>query len=437
MKNHSQSRSKLSGLPVGWTSVQPPKSQIGFGTQSQSQQAESLLTHADEGHVMTIAPTGAGKGVSAVIPALLSHPGPVFVIDLKGENYKVAARRRRELGHTVVGLDPFNYLLKDPDTFNALDLMWLPGSAPDCDSELIAELLCGGQTSFSKDVFWEISGRGMNTGLIGLAGEDADPAQRNICKVLDYLYADDVDYSIALQLDKHQFQNKLARQELVAYLQHEQDKCRPSVKSTAQTMTKSLGSECVRASLSRTSFDLKGWLRGDPIDIFLIFPPDKLESHRNLLRLILGALTVVLLRRQEIPEHRTLLLLDECAQLGNLGMLRTALTLLRGYGTQVWSFWQDLSQLKHLYPSDWETILNNSSVVQAFGFTNAWMAKCSADVMGMPADELLEMGRDEQVLLRPGRRAEKTRRVNYLTDAIFKGQFDPNPRYAKTGPRTM
>jgi type IV secretion system protein VirD4 len=437
MKNTSQSRGKISGLPVGWTSGSPCKSQIGFETQAQPEFAESLLTHADEGHVMTIAPTGMGKGVSAVIPALLSHPGPAFVIDLKGENYKVTARRRREMGHTVVGIDPFNYLLKDPDTFNPLDLLWLPGSAPDCDSELIAELLCGGQTSFSKDVFWEISGRGMNTGLIGLAGEDADPAQRNVCKVLDYLYADDVDYTIALQLDKHEFQNKLARQELVAYLQHEQDKCRPSVKSTAQTMTKSLGSERVRSSLARTSFDLQGWLRGDPIDIFLIFPPDKLESHRNLLRLILGALTVVLLRRQEIPEHRTLLLLDECAQLGSLGMLRTALTLLRGYGTQVWSFWQDLSQLKHLYPTDWETILNNSSVVQAFGFTNAWMAKSSADVLGMPADELLEMTCDEQVLLRPGKRAEKTRRVNYLTDAIFKGQFDPNPRYARSGSRTM
>ena len=45
----------------------------------------------------------------------------------------------------------------------------------------------------------------------------------------------------------------------------------------------------------------------------------------------------------------------EAAQLGTLGALRQAVTLLRGYGLQVWSFWQDLSQVRNLYPQDWQT----------------------------------------------------------------------------------
>ena len=51
-------------------------------------------------------------------------------------------------------------------------------------------------------------------------------------------------------------------------------------------------------------------------------------------------------------ENSTLMLLDEAAQLGTLPQLRQAITLLRGYGVRVWSFWQDLSQLINLYPND-------------------------------------------------------------------------------------
>ena len=68
---------------------------------------ESPMTYADDPHLMTFAPTGSGKGRGIIIPTLLSYPGSVVVIDPKGENYKVTARRRREMGHQVVVLDPF------------------------------------------------------------------------------------------------------------------------------------------------------------------------------------------------------------------------------------------------------------------------------------------------------------------------------------------
>jgi hypothetical protein len=68
-----------------------------------------VLRYEGDGHLLTIAPTRAGKGVSAVIPNLLTHPGSVVVTDLKGENYAVtAARRCVDLGHDVHALDPFD-----------------------------------------------------------------------------------------------------------------------------------------------------------------------------------------------------------------------------------------------------------------------------------------------------------------------------------------
>jgi type IV secretion system protein VirD4 len=43
-----------------------------------------------------------------VIPNLLDYPGACVVLDIKGENYAVTSRYRRDvLGHDVYLLDPF------------------------------------------------------------------------------------------------------------------------------------------------------------------------------------------------------------------------------------------------------------------------------------------------------------------------------------------
>src|SRR5687767_7137009 len=88
--------------------------------------------------------------------------------------------------------------------------------------------------------------------------------------------------------------------------------------------------------------------------------PVKRPAPGALLRMWVATLLGAVCRRTTIPPQRTLFLLDEAAQLGSLPILRQAVTLLRGYGLQVFTFWQDLSQLELLYPRDWPTILNNS-----------------------------------------------------------------------------
>jgi type IV secretion system protein VirD4 len=410
---------------------------MGFGPVGARATAPQLLNYDGDGHLMAISPTEGGKGRSCVVPALLTYPGPIFCIDVKGENYHITARRRRQMGHHVVALDPFRLVVKESDGLNPFDLYGLPGGESDCDSELLTDLVAADQPLSSKDLFWELCAKGLLTGIIGLVAEEENPAERNIGRVLDLLHADDVDYSLAVYLDTHKFANDVPRKELVAYLQHEAEKCRPSVRSTAQAYVKALGSRAVRAALARTTFDLAGWVRGDPIDIFLIFPADRLRSHRAVVRLWVGTLITALLRRTGAHRQRTLLLLDEIAQLGPMPPFLTALTLLRGYGVQVYSCWQDLSQLKANYPADWETMLNNTAVVQAFGLANGMVARSVAELFGTNVQTVLGLGRGDQLLMRPGEPTVVSRRVDYLTDRLFAGLFDPNPRHAEAAPRPV
>ena len=71
------------------------------GRQWQSQGALLLGRRAgrvigwnDDRHLLTIAGSRAGKGVSLIIPNLLFYEGSALVIDPKGENARVTAGRR-------------------------------------------------------------------------------------------------------------------------------------------------------------------------------------------------------------------------------------------------------------------------------------------------------------------------------------------------------
>jgi type IV secretion system protein VirD4 len=55
---------------------------------------ERLIGWKDDRHVMTIAGSRAGKGVSLIVPNLLLYEGSALVFDPKGENAKITAGRR-------------------------------------------------------------------------------------------------------------------------------------------------------------------------------------------------------------------------------------------------------------------------------------------------------------------------------------------------------
>jgi type IV secretion system protein VirD4 len=378
---------------------------------------------------MTVAPTGAGKGRGVIIPNLLNFRGPVITVDPKGENYQVTARRRRELGQRVIVLDPFHVVTETSDRLNPMDIFGLDKSILDCDSEMLASLLSVGH-HFRDDPFWSDSASALMAGLIAHIAATSPPEERTLNKLRGFIYHDDMDYAIAVMLDKDEVTNKMARDELVAYLAHPAERTRPSVRSTASTYVKVLGSAEVSETLGQSSFDLQDVVDGKPLSIYIVIPPEKLESHKALLRLWVNALLTAVISRRRIPRQRTLFLLDECAQLGPLPALRQAITLLRGYGLQIWSFWQDLSQIRQLYPQDWQTIVNNSAVLQTFGLSNHLMAREWSEVCGRDAHELQELDAQEALVFTQGRGAMRCRRPDYLADPSFAGLFDANERFA-------
>jgi type IV secretion system protein VirD4 len=393
---------------------------------------------AGEGHLITIAPTGAGKGRCCIIPALLRHEGPVIVIDPKGENVAVTARRRREMGDRVVVLDPFDICAGEPDSFNPLDLIEADSVESVDLAQAFAHALADRSDADPRNAYWYQRSSFLLSSLILHVCCDPVREQRTLGAVRSLLMAlvqeqrDSADgapkgpANRALANSPHP-----AAREAVSLLASGAREGLGSILSMTDDAVGFIRGPQVGASVSRSTFDLDSVTRGDPMAFYLVVPPHHLESHGRLLRMWIMALLKLLTRRQGRPDRTTLFVLDEAAQLGPLAELRQAVTLLRGYGVQTWSFWQDVSQLQALYPQDWQTIVNNCAVLQCFGAQNRMaadgMARLTGYLRDQDGDQILALNPYEMILQMGGRPPVVARKPDYCTDAAFAGLFDSNP----------
>lgn len=424
-------RGEAMELLLGWKAAEKAREPIGFTAPRAPAEApagEAPVLYGEDRHLVTIAPTGAGKGRGVIIPNLLRFEGSVIVIDPKGETWHVTARRRKEMGQEVRLLDPFGAVSRKTDSLNPFDLFERPGALLDADSEMLASLLAG-DAGFHKEPFWDNWGRSLMAGVIAAVAETASNSERHFGKVREILMSDDAVYNLAALIENNEPLNRLSKQNISSFLPIT-EQTRSGILSTTQSYLKVVNSDSALRSLSKSTINLDAVRRGDPMTIYIVIPPDKLESHGALLRLWVGALMLTVMGRKRRPKRSTLFLLDECAQLGEFGPLRQSMTLLRGYGLQVWPFFQDLSQLQRLYPKDWRTIFNNAGVFQLFGVANHLMAKESADLIGdLDADVLRALPKDRQIIAQSGDKAYSARLPDYLQDAPFKNLWDPNPMF--------
>ena len=523
------------GLVLGRAGGPPPSPGLAVGqARTGARKPGPLLRYDGPGHVLTVAPTRAGKGVGAVVPNLLDHPGPVVVTDPKGENLALTARYRAGvLGHRVVALDPFG--LAPPNLFgkdgegayvgrgviergglNPLDLIpenddgTLGPDAAD-DAALIAEMLVVEDGGGGDNRFWTDEARALLTGLVlyvaaggGVTagkkegeeaaeqevaaeaeGEKAEGA-RSLLTVRAILTqsGSGLTATIKAMMDHDHELVKRAGQRMDQ--KHERE--RSAVISTAQSHTHFLDSPRMAGVLARSTFDPAGLRPGHgglqtagrsgwgesrhpgPLSVYLLLPPDRLDAFSRWLRLTVATTLTSLAKLGPLaggavsPSHRALFLLDEFAQLGPMPPVRRAVSLMAGYGVQVWPFLQDLGQLRRLYPKDWESFVANSDAVQAFGTTDQFTAEylsrmagtstvfhqsqssgrsrgkhtsrsqsAGATETGRPLvtpDELRRLGRDDQVLLVRGEDPVLARRIAFFADR----EFGPRSRY--TGPPT-
>jgi type IV secretion system protein VirD4 len=424
-----------------------------------------LLSYDGPAHLLTLAPTRAGKGVGTVIPNLLAADRSVLVIDPKGENARIAGAARERFG-TVHVLDPFEVSGRSSASYNPLDR--LSADSPDLseDAASLADALVVDPAHQTGDAHWNEEAKALIGGLIMFCAAHEEPERRNLGSVREYLTLPPDRLKSLLEL----MQESEAADGLIARAANrfvgKAEREAASVLSNAQRHTHFLDSPRIAKCMARSDFTFSE-LRHRITSVFLVLPPNRLDAYSRWLRLLVSQALQDIARDAERPQSAsegrserlkapTLFLLDEFAALGRLEAVERAMGLMAGYGLQLWPILQDMSQLRDLYGQRAATFVANAGVQQVFGVNDYDTAKWLSQTMGqetigyqtesrkpgdMPTtgiqvtgrdlltpDEIMQLPPELQLLRVQGQATAVAQKLRYYADPEFAGLFTPEAR---------
>jgi type IV secretion system protein VirD4 len=431
-----------------------------------------LLRYDGPAHLLTLAPTRAGKGVGTVIPNLLTVPRSVLVIDPKGENAKIAGAARKRFGAVHI-LDPFGVTGLPASAYNPLGRLSAQSLDLGEDAASLAEALVMDPPGQQSEAHWNEEAKALLSGLIMFVVAHEDPDRKTLATVREYLTLPPERLRTLLEL----MQDTDGAGGLIARAANrflgKSDREAASVMSSAQRHTHFLDSPRIVAATARSDFRFSA-LRHDLTSIFLVLPPNRLDAYSRWLRLLVAQALQDIARDAEAAQagaqrlkQPALFLLDEFAALGRLEAVERAMGLMAGYGLQLWPILQDMSQLRDLYGARANTFVANAGVLQTFGVNDYETARWLSQSMGketigyqteshrpgdiatttghiaardlMTPDEIMQTDPSVQLLRVQGKPVIIARKLRYFADKEFHALYqspDAQPANPKSEPAT-
>ncbi|MET4103953.1 type IV secretion system protein VirD4 [Roseovarius sp. MBR-78] len=344
-----------------------------------------FLRYARPGHLLTFAPTRSGKGIGAVVPNLLDHPGSVFVTDIKGENYRIAGGYRAELGRIVV-FAPFDSTLSNA-FFNPVDFIRVGTPNEVDDARLMAEMIVAPNVVTADH--WEREARVLIIGLLLHIARDLEDEERTLRQLRVMLMRSRMGFDEALAAMMGSASETAAR--IAEGFSQKEDKERSAVISTAQGCTEIFESPQLAEMTGRSSFRFEQ-IKEHTFSVFLIVPPEFVAAYQPFMRLMVGIATAAMSRNTRTPDTPVLFLLDELPALGRMRPIEDGIGYLAGYGVRLWLFVQDLDQLQKTYHK-WRSMIANCAVRQAFNVQDPETANMLSNMLGQRTVKVRSGGR--------------------------------------------
>ena len=316
----------------------------------------SFLALPGQLSVMLSAPTRSGKGVGVVIPNLLHWPHSVVVLDIKGENYDITAGYRAAHGQAVYGFSPFDEAARSH--------RWNPLTAVRTSPmHRVGDLLTIGQVFFpndgsgtSSEAFFNDQARNLFLGL-GLLLLESPELPRTLGELLRQSSGrgQSLKAHLAGLIEQRRKDGHPLSDECVDALQRLLSNSENTLTSIVSTLNAPLtifADAIVDAATSADDFRLED-VRRRRMSIYVRIPPNRLANARQLLNLFFSQL--VSLNTQHLPEQdpslklQCLLVNDEFAAMGRVGVISSAAAFLAGYNLRLLTVVQAMSQLDAVY----------------------------------------------------------------------------------------
>jgi len=412
---------------------------------------QPLFLHTDK-HILIMASTRSGKGVSLIIPHLLRYEGSAFVLDPKGENAKATGRQRAKLNRKVHYLDPFGISGKPRSRFNPLS-RFTPANMEAESKALAAAMILG-----ERD-HWTASAQQLLAAIILFVyvSKDVPPDKKDLPTVRRFLLGG-TEKVLNAMLEHEGAGGLLA--DLAASFLNTPEKERGSIISTAQRETEILDNPFIAASLAASgqgaAVDFSTWHK-ETMTVYLCLSAPKFPTFNRWLRLVLTSALDEMTDTLNPPTPPVCFMLDELATLGHLAPVENAVGLAAGYGIQLFSVFQDVAQMRDLYKGRWASFIGNAGIRVVFNLDDYDTAQYWSKFIGghvvesasrqeniyglsqgqsysetvrpllSPDEIMLQFAAEKMLVLRQGSRPIIADRVPYFIDPDLKGLWD-DPR---------
>ncbi len=415
-------------------------------------------------HVLIMASTRSGKGVTLIIPHLLRYQGSAFVLDPKGENARATGRQRARLNHKVHYLDPFGISGLPRSRFNPLS-RFTPDNMEAESKALAAALFLVGDRERDH---WNASGQQLLASIIlyVYVSKDIPDNQRDLPTVRKVLLGGlKPALNAMIEIDEA---DGLLRDLAVSFLETPEREF-GSIVSTAQRQTEILDNpymiDCLSATGGGEEVDFSMWHDGT-MTVYLCLAAPKFPVFNRWLRLVLTSALDEMTNTLDPPELPVCFMLDEIATLGHLQTIENAVGLAAGYGIQLVSVFQDIAQMQHLYKGRWASFIGNAGVRAVFSLDDFATAEYWSKFVGgsmfetrsrqqdlyglsqgdnvgeamrplLPTDKLMmNFASGKMLVLAQGSHPIVTDRVAYWNDKSLNGLWD-DPRMPQRRPVAM
>lgn len=366
-------------------------------------------------HTLIVARTRTGKGTRVIVPTLLRYLGSAVVIDPKGENAAITARARQRIipGETSpvhilnpwgVMEDHFRELGFASARFNPLDMIDRTHPSAVSVAQTLANTIIP-KTGDAKSDFWQGSAADLLAGVL-LWVVDYPGERRTLARVREIT-----------SLSRKQLNDILTRMvassayggaigELCNRFLDMAPDTYSGITANLNEALKFVSDPQLKAATDGNSFGIIDLIQ-QPTTIYLIIPPDKIETQRTWLRLMLAAVTqlyryvpMIDSKGTKRPPHRCMMLIDEFPALGRMSDMPGDLATMAGYGIDYTLIVQGLDQLKATYKDSAGTILSNCAFKWFCNVSDLETAKYLSETLGKATVQTV--GKSESSGFNPG-----------------------------------
>lgn len=354
-------------------------------------------------HVLMTAQTGGGKGVSVVIPTLLTWKGSCIINDIKGENWEKTAPYRKSIGQKCLKFSPTE--LGSSCSYNPLSEVRVGTPYEYQEVRTIANILI---SPGKNDDFFGPSAVNYLTGVIlyvlytkknaslndvyGFITTPSLTEEQKLKKMKKSNHNADYDeklfekiYSEVITIDgdeKPRIHPVVSR--VGGDMLGRADKERSGIISSAKTRLTVFSDPIISRNTRESDFKISDLMNYEtPVSLYFVTPPKSLNITGILMKLLITQIVNILTSdgSKKNYRHRLLFLIDEFPTLGRMDDFHSALAYIRGYGMKALLITQDLKQLTAVYGRD-NSIQSNCKISIFFTTNDLETAKTIENKLG-------------------------------------------------------